>query len=481
MARRKGGRTKKVIDYSESSPLPSARNNKGTEKTVVSTKLEKGVKQNTKTKTKPVNKKLKLETVDDKDQKDELTSVVSKSNAPSKSKGKKKDGKDLVEKKFEVSIIKDEQHTPERKVEKRSLEMSSRELTTPRGGKEHKQSSAHEDRKSKHELVKETDNQENDRAFTKMVKDEENGITELNTSGVTKNTKDRKEKGIALSKKQTKDSSRQPLSKRHDNVPIEVPNSRKNKILKGKNTESETVQIHKETEDIGEQCEESMHKHYTETECKQEKHSAVSGRIKECPSKQTGHSENTEEYPRKRTENSESIDECDSKQMGNNTFTIDSTPESPVTTKDRRTSRPTVKQNTPSSEIRVQQVKENLRNSLCGNTPTNSGQADYSYQMSQVFEVLELVTEQLKDLKAEMETTKVINYRLIHGHFHIGLVIIPRPPYWPVTQSMANMGLGMITRPIWKWSCIQLFITYFRHLEKRDPYWPGPIWASIWK
>jgi len=31
------------------------------------------------------------------------------------------------------------------------------------------------------------------------------------------------------------------------------------------------------------------------------------------------------------------------------------------------------------------------------------------------------------------------NYRLIHGHFHIGLVIIPRPPYWPETQS----------RPIW--------------------------------
>ena len=36
------------------------------------------------------------------------------------------------------------------------------------------------------------------------------------------------------------------------------------------------------------------------------------------------------------------------------------------------------------------------------------------------------------------------NYRLIHGHFHIGLVIIPRPPYWPETQSrddnQANMG-----------------------------------------
>jgi low temperature requirement protein LtrA len=35
-----------------------------------------------------------------------------------------------------------------------------------------------------------------------------------------------------------------------------------------------------------------------------------------------------------------------------------------------------------------------------------------------------------------------------------------------------NMGRGMITRPIWKCPCIKLFITYFRHLEKRHPYWP---------
>ena len=40
-------------------------------------------------------------------------------------------------------------------------------------------------------------------------------------------------------------------------------------------------------------------------------------------------------------------------------------------------------------------------------------------------------------------------YRLIRGHFHIGLVIIPRPPY---------MGRGMITSPIWKCPCIKLFI-----------------------
>ena len=49
-------------------------------------------------------------------------------------------------------------------------------------------------------------------------------------------------------------------------------------------------------------------------------------------------------------------------------------------------------------------------------------------------------------------------YRLKHGHFHIGLVMIPRPPYCPETESRANMGGGMITRPIWKCPCIKLFI-----------------------
>jgi hypothetical protein len=84
----------------------------------------------------------------------------------------------------------------------------------------------------------------------------------------------------------------------------------------------------------------------------------------------------------------------------------------------------------------------------------------------------------------------LIKYRLIHGHFQIGLVIIQRPPYWPEMESRANMGPGMITRPIWKCPCIKLFITYFQHLEKRHPYWPETksrpilawaIWASIWK
>ena len=52
-------------------------------------------------------------------------------------------------------------------------------------------------------------------------------------------------------------------------------------------------------------------------------------------------------------------------------------------------------------------------------------------------------------------------------------------------DNQANMGRGVITRPIWKCPCIKLFITYFRHLEKRHPYWPEtksrPIlaWANM--
>ena len=40
---------------------------------------------------------------------------------------------------------------------------------------------------------------------------------------------------------------------------------------------------------------------------------------------------------------------------------------------------------------------------------------------------------------------------LFHGHFHIGLVFIPR------------LRLGMITKPIWKCPCINLYIFWIGH------------------
>ena len=49
----------------------------------------------------------------------------------------------------------------------------------------------------------------------------------------------------------------------------------------------------------------------------------------------------------------------------------------------------------------------------------------------------------------------VIN-SLIHGHFHIGLVIIPLPILALNCVSGQYGGLGMITRSIWKCPCINL-------------------------
>ena len=54
----------------------------------------------------------------------------------------------------------------------------------------------------------------------------------------------------------------------------------------------------------------------------------------------------------------------------------------------------------------------------------------------------------------------VIN-SLIHGHFHIGLVIIPRPILDLDSVLGQYGGLGMITRPIWKCPCINLYLITF--------------------
>ena len=53
----------------------------------------------------------------------------------------------------------------------------------------------------------------------------------------------------------------------------------------------------------------------------------------------------------------------------------------------------------------------------------------------------------------------VIN-SLIHGHFHIDLVIIPRPILALDSVSGQYGGLGMITRPIWKCPCINLYVKH---------------------
>jgi hypothetical protein len=58
-----------------------------------------------------------------------------------------------------------------------------------------------------------------------------------------------------------------------------------------------------------------------------------------------------------------------------------------------------------------------------------------------------------------VERSKINIYILMHGHFHIGLVINPRPILALDCVQGQYGGLGMITRPIWKCPCIKLFIT----------------------
>ena len=57
----------------------------------------------------------------------------------------------------------------------------------------------------------------------------------------------------------------------------------------------------------------------------------------------------------------------------------------------------------------------------------------------------------------------VIN-SLIHEHFHIGLVIIPRPILAIDCVSGQYGGLGMITRPIWKCPCIIVLLRDVFHI-----------------
>jgi hypothetical protein len=75
----------------------------------------------------------------------------------------------------------------------------------------------------------------------------------------------------------------------------------------------------------------------------------------------------------------------------------------------------------------------------------------------------------------------VIN-SLIHGHFHIGLVIIPRPILALDSVLVQYGGLGMITRPIWKCLCINLYVlnsSLIKILLYIILYWLLCIWTAF--
>ena len=57
--------------------------------------------------------------------------------------------------------------------------------------------------------------------------------------------------------------------------------------------------------------------------------------------------------------------------------------------------------------------------------------------------IMHLVKYKYKDINKNTLSGKMCIYRLIHGHFHIGLVIIPRPPYGSRDDNKANMEMPM--------------------------------------
>ena len=69
---------------------------------------------------------------------------------------------------------------------------------------------------------------------------------------------------------------------------------------------------------------------------------------------------------------------------------------------------------------------------------------------------LDLVSGQYEYLFSRCR--KYVINSLIHGHFHTRLVIIPRPILARDGVSGQYGVLGMITRPIWKCPCINLYI-----------------------
>ena len=91
---------------------------------------------------------------------------------------------------------------------------------------------------------------------------------------------------------------------------------------------------------------------------------------------------------------------------------------------------------------------------ICIKTRTLSYLSVNNYFPCRFFNMFVVITNESKLILSIEQNSSMLSlvniYRLINGNFHIGLAIIPRPPYWPDAQSRANMARGMITRPIWK-------------------------------
>ncbi|CAC5398735.1 unnamed protein product [Mytilus coruscus] len=360
---RRTGRAKKVVNYVEDSPVVKkrAKDDAKLEKEIIKIAKKKET-QKRKLNTKETEKYMEPE---------KENSKSTKSKLPTKARGKIKDT-------IDVSELKDNDgdNSEASAVEVKKIPHKSDNKTTSKRNKKGKKGNTDDkltitEKETEH--LEQTENQDE---------------CELNTSAVTEIANSSRIGGHS-NRKQIKTNTRKPLSNRNDNsqtaqnqeivTHIESGTKSKRQNISKQNTQNDTHdQITKtiitNTNDTGEM------------------------NAKECPFVDDG------EHDSKK----------DEEKNANSTFTLEDIVETPRTTNTRSTpnSDRNTKQNTSSVAKRMSEVLGSIRKeSVGGNTP-KSAHCACGDMMSEINEILELVTEQLTDLKSEMETVKTTNESL---------------------------------------------------------------------
>ncbi|VDI31400.1 Hypothetical predicted protein [Mytilus galloprovincialis] len=364
---RRTGRAKKVVNYVEDSPVvkKKAKDDAKLEKEIIKIAKKKET-QKRKLNTKETEKYMEPEKEKPKS---------TKSKLPTKARGKTKEIKDTVDVlELDIDEDKNEASAPEVKNISHRPDNKSTSKRNKKGKKDTPDEKVTITEKET-ELLEQTE-----------IPDE----CELGTSAVTEIVNNSRIRGHS-NKKQTKANPRKPLSNRNEKI--------------------QNVQDQNVTTDI-EIGTKSKYQHST----KQNKQKETQEQDKITKESNTNKNDtdaiDAEEFPD--VSDGEHELKNDKGNNANSTFTLGDIVETPRTTNVRNTpnSDRNTKHNTSSVAKRMSEVLGSIRKeSVGGNTP-KSGHCACGNMMTEINEILELVTEQLTDLKSEMENVKTTNESL---------------------------------------------------------------------
>ncbi|XP_063442644.1 uncharacterized protein LOC134722941 [Mytilus trossulus] len=363
---RRTGRAKKVVNYVEDSPVvkKKAKDDAKLEKEIVKLSKKKET-QKRKLNTKETEKYMEPE---------KEKSKSTKSKLPMKSRGKAKEIKDTVD---DLELDKDEDEIEASAPEVQQISHRSDNKSTSKRNKKGKKDTQDEKLtipEKETEILDQTEHQDE---------------CELDTSAVTEIVNTSRIRGHS-NKKQTKANTRKPLSNR----------SEKNQNAQDKNI---TADIESGTK--------SKNQHITKHN--KQKETQEQDKILKEYNTNTNDTDDigAEEFPD--VSDGEIDPKKDKGNNANSTFTLGDIVETPRTTNTRNTPKSdrNTKQNTSSVAKRMSEVLGSIRKESVGGTP-KSGHCACGDMMTEINEILELVTEQLTDLKSEMENVKTTNESL---------------------------------------------------------------------